>query len=193
MFKRSLVVILCGLSISLSACAIQPNPAGKPLPMITFQHLQKLPISVGMLKTSSEATGVSEAFIISPHDAMRDYMHARFVPKGFSGELQAVIEQADVQHSYEASGSKVGSFLDVGGLDAYAMSIRMRLEYIGEDGGVIHGSVLNAKRVVKVSEHASIAEREKRQLEGAEGLFVDLDEQIRAIVLDQMRLGISLY
>lgn len=172
---------------------MERNPKGQPLPQITFAHLKKIPISVGMLRTLSESQSFSEAFVVSPHDAMHEYMQSRFVPKGFSGELQSVIEQASVEHTYEPAVSKVAGFFDVGGLDVYNMSIRLRLEYIGEDNQVIHGSVLNAKRIVKVSEHASITERETRQLEGAEGLFRDLDEQVRSIVLDQMKLGIPLH
>lgn len=160
------------------------------MPGITFAHIRPIPISVGALRTNSDAESITESFIVSPHEVMEKYLQSRFMPKGFSGTLQAVIEEAQVNHSYEGSGSKVGSFLDVGGLDVYDMSIRVRLEYVGADDQLIQGSVLSARRIMKVSEHASIAERERRQFMGIEAMFGDLDEQVKQIVLKDMQLGI---
>lgn len=182
------LVLLSFIFLASGACSVTPDPAGQPLPMITFAHLQKLPVNVGLVQTKTDVQGYSDVFIVSPYDALRDYMHARFIPKGNRGELLAVIERADVKHSHETARNSVGSALGIGGLDVYEMSIRLRLDHMGAGGGVLQGSILSATRVVKVSEHASIAERERRQFEGAEGLFQDLDAQIQAIVLDEMNL-----
>ena len=181
---------LCSVTLLSAGCAMERNPEGQPLPAITFAHLQKIPINVGMLQTMSEAQGISEAFIVSPQQAMHEYIQSRFVAMGVTGKLQAIIERADVKHSYEAATSKVGSYLEVGGLDVYDMSIKIRLEHVGADNQVKQSAVLNAERLVKVSEHASIADRERRQFQAAEAMFHDIDEQVRKIVLDDMRLGV---
>ncbi len=191
MFKQALRYSLILSALALPACSSLPKPEGKPLPAITFEHIQKLPISVGSLRTHSESEAISESFVVSPHNVMSEYLHARFVPKGFSGSLQAVIETANIEHSYQPSSNKAGSFLDVGGLDVYSMTVKIRLEYIGQDEKLIKGSVLTGGRIVKVSEHASIAERERRQFEGMELLFKDLDEAVKSIVLGDMGLGMA--
>lgn len=179
-------VVLC-----LGACSSTPRPEGKPLPLLTFAHLDPVAVDVGALKTQNEEDPVSESFVVSPYRAIEDYLHSRFTPKGFRGVLHAFIEEASVVHSYEPSQNKLGEFLDVAGQDVYDMTITLRLENLGEDERVAYGTVLTVRRLVRVSEHASIAERERRQLQGLEFLFKDIDSEVLRIVLSDMRLGMA--
>ena len=169
-----------------------PSPEGKPLPSMTFEHVRSIPLRVGMLKTL-EAEGVksSDSFTVSPHAALEQYLHARFVPKGFDGTLQATIEDASVRHTYEPSTDTVKNYLNLDGRDVYDMTILLRLEHHDRDGTLSYGTVITVRRLVKVSEHASIAQRERAQYEGMEELFKDLDRETLRVVLADMGLGLG--
>lgn len=173
--------------LSLAACS--SVPAGKPLRTLTFAHLQPIPINVGEIKTHNATEEIPGVFVISPYTAIQDYLHARFAPGGYDGTLEGVIEDAAVVHSYEQSTSGTGRFLNVGGFDVYDMNVNLRLSHLDRSGGMIMSTTINARRVVKVSEHASIAEREKRQFEGMKSLFTDLDNAVQHAVLGEMGLG----
>lgn len=185
-FKASKTLFICLVCFVLSACA---GTGGKPLPVMTFSHLEPISISVGAVRSASEEQGIAEAFVVSPSRALEEYIHARFLPAGFAGLLQATTEEASIAHSYEPSDSRVGQALDVNGWDVYDMVIKVRLEHLDDHGDVLYGTVLTARRVIKVTEHSSVAERERRQFEAVEALFQDLDKQIMRIVLEDMRLA----
>ena len=204
---RFILLFLVASLAVLGGCETAMHTAGKPLPVMTFDHLQPISIRAGMLKTHDEDDGyISESFVVSPHQALREYLHARFQPNGFDGTLQATIEDASLRHSYESSPSNVNKYLKVGGVDVYDMTVLLKLEHLGKtgkgvvnkgavnknmDGKLEYGTILTVRRIVNVSEHASIAERERAQYEAMEGLFKDLDREVLRIVLGDMGLGLA--
>jgi hypothetical protein len=172
----------------LTACA--SGPAGKPLAQMTFAHLQQIPVNVGALKSHTEKSDFdSESFVVSPYDSIEEYLRTRFAPAGKQGTLEVMIEDASITHSYQGSANKVGKWMDVAGFDVYDMVVKVRLQHLDDSGQALYNTVLTGKRIVRVSEHSSIAEREKRQLEAMEALFADLDREILRIVLNDMKLG----
>jgi hypothetical protein len=183
-------ILLCGV-VLLSACETSYHADGAPQPKITFSHLQAIPLSVGMLNTEDAKDAfITESFVVSPYAALREYLPTRFRPNGFNGSLKATIEDASIRHRFETSDEKFNKMLNVGGIDTYDMTILLRLEHIGNDKNLKYGTILTVRRVVRVSEHASIVERERAQLRTMDALFSDLDREILRVVLSDMKLGL---
>jgi hypothetical protein len=169
-------------------CTSTQGAAGNAMPGLTFSHLKTIPISVGAIKTNESESPFSESFVASPYQAFDDYIHARFAPSGFAGFLSAKVEAATISHSYQAANSDVGRFFNVAGMDVYDMTLKVRLEHLNMDGQMVRGDVLTARRIVRVSEHTSIADREKAQLDALEAMFSDLDSEVLRVVLADMDL-----
>jgi hypothetical protein len=189
LFSRNFLIAFAAVLICLTGCSTS-HPAGKPLAQMTFDHLQQIPINVGALKSHTEnGDFASESFVASPYDAIESYLRTRFAPAGSHGTLEATIEDASITHSYEPSKNRAAKWMDVAGNDAYDMVVKVRLTHRDTSGQTLYSSVLTGRRIVRVNEHSSIAEREKRQLEAMETMFADLDREILRIVLKDMNLG----
>jgi hypothetical protein len=185
---RSIICFLVCF-VMLSACASQPRPEGKPIPVMTFAHLTPLELSVSAVKTASANIVQDDVFPISPYDKLQKYVAARFVPRGTQGTLSFNIESATVTHSYEPSVGAVTGFFKVGGNDVYDMRLQVRMEHLGVTNNLLDGHAITVRRIVRISEHASIAQREERQMQGVEGLFKSFDEEVTRIVLTEMNMG----
>ncbi|MGB4106253.1 MAG: hypothetical protein WBK55_00475 [Alphaproteobacteria bacterium] len=170
----------------LAACAAGE---GLPQPDITFDHLQRLPVDVANIETDVRAGNVADGFVVSPSAAAERYLSSRFNAVGGSGTLRAVMEEITVRHVYNASKGKVTGYLNVAGHDVYDVKLVLRLEHVSPSGTVLYGNTMKAQRTMNITEHASVAEREKHQLEGMEKLFAELDQQVVRVVLTDMRLG----
>ncbi len=97
-------------------------------------------------------------------------------------------ERTDVTRRFEKAGNSAADYMNIGGQDVYDVKVKIRLEHVSERGNVLYGNTISARRVMKISEHTSIAERERHQLEGLEALFADLDRQVTKTVVQDMGL-----
>ena len=89
----------------------------------------------------------------------------------------------------ENSPNAAADFFGLGGFDVYDVKVVLRLEHRNDAGDLIYGTVVNAHRGIKVSEHASIAERERVQFEGLEQLFLMLDGHVNKVLIKDMGLS----
>ncbi len=174
---------------ALSVLAACSTGEGLPQADITFQHLQPMPVNVRNVETGVQPGNEANGFVISPTTASERYLSSRFRAAGGQGTLRARMEEVTVRHVYAPAKGKVAGYLNVGGHDVYDVKVVLRLEHAGESGAVLYGNTLKAQRTMNITEHASIAEREKFQMEGLEKLFADLDRQVVRVVLTDMRLG----
>lgn len=175
--------------LGLPGCMSTPSPEGKPLPQMTFAHVEPLPVNVAAVEVAGQPDPYFEAdFVVSPYNAARNYLGRRFRAGGYDGTLRLAVQSAKVTRSYAKSTQPVAGFLEVGGHDVYQVEMVIRLEHIGPSGHVLYGKTLTAKRAMNITEHASIAERERHQLESMEAMFSDLDPEVRRIVFEEMRL-----
>lgn len=175
----------------LGACSSAPQATA--LPGLTFAHLQPLALNVSVVDIRDDSKPLKaqdESFVIAPGEALETYIQRRFAAAGPANKLEAIIEEADVTHAYKPSPNSAGKFFEVAGIDEYDVKVRLRLEH--DDGAPqpLYSNTLTVHRMIRVSEHASVAEREKRQMEGLEILFQDLDREAQRIVLQDMRLGL---
>jgi hypothetical protein len=186
-FFRALCV---SFVLVIAACASAPD--GKPMPDLTFEQISPSSINVAAVKVTNEATSPpSDPFVVAPENATAQYLARRFTAAGAQGVLNAVIEEARVRHLIKDSQNSAAKFLNVAKFDEYEIEVRIRFEHLEtEFSNPLYKNTINAKRIVRVTEHASVAEREKRQLEALEILFKEIDGAATRIVLGDMRLGV---
>ena len=186
MMKRQLRLSACVLTL-LSGCA-SDSGGGMPLPQMTFAQVRPMAVNVQGINVRAAESDAAYDFAIDPAEAARQYVDRRFVAAGPSGTLDVSIETATVTKKHEEASNKVASFLNVAGMDSYEIALGLRFEHIENGGRLAYGKLLNARRVVHIQEHASIAERERLQLEAMENLFADMDKEVRILVLEDRTL-----
>ncbi len=183
------------LAFALCACASNPHPKGKPLPLLTFEHIKPLGLSVdsveieNLYKTSAHPADISQEYIMVPGTAVERYLKARFQPIGGQGKLKAVIEEASVFYFDSPSQNSLGRWLNVAGTEEYSLTLKLHLMHRDDPTYREQGKVITATRRVRISEHVSLADREQRQLEGLEAMLDDLDAAVTRTVLDDFSLG----
>lgn len=189
-FKMPKFVLLLVFMAGLSACTTSIGREGKPMPVLTFENLQPLAINVRSMNVQSGEPRTYQNFVVSPSFALENYLQQRFTAQGMNDALRVIVEDASVEIGHQDSDKGVARYMGVAGFDVFDVNIKLRLEHVDHTGHIFYGTTLSARRVIKVSEHASITEREKHQLEGMEEMFRQLDDGVQKIVLQDMRLGL---
>lgn len=178
----SALVLLASCSSSIS---------GKAPPDVTFQDTRpvNLPVSDLVIEEGPSAQAASNATSFSvPFEEKVDlYLRHKLHSVGGEKRLRVVIEDSSVKERFEPSANKVAGFLDMAGFDVYDISLILNVGAEDNFGG--HKGVrLKLARTIKVSEHASIAERELKQTEGVTALFKELDTNLTRITLQELDL-----
>jgi hypothetical protein len=188
MKKHSFLTLMLASAMILPvACA--GNPAGKPVAQMTFANYTSLPLAVAAVNIETRPAGTMEGnFIMDPQIAAQNYLRARLSAQGGEGSLRAVIEEASVRKGTRESSDRVAQFLNVGGQDVFSVLLKVRFEHVGSAGNVITGKVLTARRLLHISEHASVSDREEYMLEGLEAMFSDLDREVQVLMMHDMRI-----
>lgn len=160
-----------------------PSPEGKPLADVTFAHLQPLQLNLSAINHIDVATTKNDKspqhFYVSIRDLFKDYSSTRFKAnnKGIP-ELNIILEAVDVIYQQKESDNKLANYIGVARMDEYVISLKLNLSLMNNTSGALKGRHLNLQRIISISEHVSIAERERRQMQGVEAMFVDLDQAI---------------
>ena len=187
--RLSQMRIMFFAAILLAGCS---GGDGKPLAQMTFAHLQPMPIYVASYDVLSNANfdknNLPEGFVANPEDIIMDYLNHRFVPSGTNGKIIASIEKISVKHNLIASESKVGEFLGVDKRDEYDIEASVKLRLVGLESASVQEVSMKAQRQLLVSEHVSIVEREREQMEAIDHLVDDLDEAIQKAMRDHFHV-----
>ncbi len=169
--------------ICLASCTSINAPEGKPLPNMTFSHMERLSLDVGsVVREQGEVSAlqaVRDAFAVRPEDVFENYVAHRFLPKpGFGNAQLRLVYDIHITQDYERSEYKAASWAGVGGRDAYILQLSLLI--VGQDlprFATVQTS-LNVTQKVSISQHASISERELKQFEAFETLMAQLDREL---------------
>lgn len=188
MLKFRVVSLL--MVLVLMACA-SGHETGKPLPSMTFQHITpiRLPVSDVVVEDMSTASSNARTqyFTVPYETVLQNYVQRKFQAVGGNKVLRVVVEQISVDESFEESQNRVAGFFDVAGFEVY--DVKLGLNVVVKDPyGSENGVRVQAERKIKISEHASVAERERRQMEGLEAMFKDLDASMTRIAYQDLGL-----
>ncbi len=190
--KKRIALLCLSLSvIAVGACTSHPSPEGKPMPGMTFNHLGPMKLKVAEV-LHAESMAANNAFPIDfsvpLDDYLKLYINRRFQPFGGTETLTITAEDVQVVHTLKDSESGMANFIGVAKVDSYAVTVVINMSLEDKHTGSLRGRRFTAKRVINVSEHASIAEREKRQMEGIEALFANIDASALEILKNQYDL-----
>ena len=191
MLRIKTAMILSSVLV-LGACASMPNPEGKPMADITFGHLSPVSLEVSDIVrngiTQDQLDRVPQSFTVPIDDLTNAYIKRRLKAVGGSERLTLTVEDLSVRYEQKRSDSTVADFLGVAKTDSYAITLTMNLMLQNESNGAMRGRKFTARRVINISEHKSVAEREQHQLEGVEALFMDVDSAVLDILQHQFGL-----
>lgn len=182
---KKLLLLSC---VALAACSSNPISGVGPADL-TFQHVRPVNLPVSDLSVERAAPSQSNApgFVVPFEDKIEPYFRKKVQTVGGEKRMKVIIEESYVKESFEPSPNKVAGFLDVAGFDVYNLSLILNVR--SEDNFGAHKGVrLKLARTIKVSEHASVAERETKQTEGVEALFRELDVNMTRIALQELDL-----
>ena len=165
-FKR---LVIAAVFLVVGCTHVTPH-SGMPTPTQTFYHV--IPIAVNAEKTDviiNPMQSVSN-FNFALDDMTQAYFSRKLNAIGGHDVLAVTLEKCLVTHSEDKTG-----ILGIGGNDVYHITMRIRLAYKNDVGYTVTGKVLTINRTITVTKHASIAMRERAQLEGVEAMFRTLD------------------
>lgn len=182
----SLLVVL----VTLTGCASN-NSGGMPLSDITFSHLGPMPLRVSEV-VKRDAIGqkrnISSDFSIPVDAILESYLSERLRAVGGVETLFVELEQLSVTHNTKDSDNKVAGFMGVAKVDSYAVMASFNLVLENQGNGAIRGKRFKVSRIINVSEHVSVVEREKRQQEGITEMFRDIDMMMMQILKNEFML-----
>ena len=191
MFNKKSVLIFSSLCV-LGACSSMPSPEGKPMADLTFGHLSPVMLQVSDIIrneiTQDQLDRIPQNFTVPVDDLANAYIQRRLQAAGGPEKLSVTIDDLSVRYEQKDSDSAVAEFLGVAKIDSYAVTITMDLMLENERNGAVRGRKFTARRVINISEHVSVAERERKQLEGVEAMFVDIDRSVLDILQHQFGL-----
>lgn len=170
---------------------------GKPVAQMTFEHLQPSPVYVASYEVVNNAkfypSNLPQGFVANPEKVVLDYLGRRFSAAGSQGKLVASLENVSVLHEMRASENKVGEFLGVAKKDHYQIQVAVKIKALGLEGYDSREMTLKAQRVLEVSEHVTLAERESHQMTAIDNLIDDLDASIQKVLAYDFRIMQPIY
>lgn len=182
------------LSICLfSACSHNAQPAGKPLPQMTYAHLNAYSIHGGAVRiqqsfvADEQTKKLASEFPIAPDRLIQKYANKRFVTSGTTGMLEKLV--FDIQNAslkkVEDEANLVG-FLSGSAEDVYQLTVLIAMTPVRADGQRAAPFTVHLQRQIGISQNASLAEREFRQFEMLENAITEIDNAVTNLVQNQM-------
>ena len=185
-------MMLAFSALILSACTSMPSPEGKPLAHMTFGHLPTVPLQVSDIIREPIApdiySAIPEGFTVPVDDLTAAYLDHRFKAIGGPEVLNISIEQLSVTYDEKTSENAVAAFFNVAKIESYDIHLAMDLTLTNKESGAVRGRKFTVRRGINITEHASIADREKRQLQGVEAMFADIDQAVLDILQNHFGL-----
>lgn len=193
--KRPLknALLVCAAALALGACETDTS-AGKPPPALVFDHLQYYPVQVGTVDVinsygqSKNPADYSMRFAAPPDETLANYLRARFKPQGGQGGLVFDIQEASVFVFHAPSDIGMIKWMDMGGYDEYSMTVKLRMRAENVPGFYAETKDFTARRRVKISQHASIADRERDQFQAIDLMLKDIDAAVFRALREEFHL-----
>jgi hypothetical protein len=182
-FKYLVLPFVFSASFTLLGCA---NESGKVMTEMSFNHLQPYPLYVASYEIfttpQTDTLQLPEGFVANPVTIAHDYFTNRFHATGTQGKMSVVIDNATIKHSIENSQNTVGAFIGVDHYDVYDITMLIKLDIFDVKGYQKQENKIRVNRSVSISEHVSLAERERLQMQALDELMDDVDDGVKNIL-----------
>ncbi len=205
---RILTVLFSIVSIAIiSSCTSSYYPQAKPLPEITFEHMDKVSLLVSKIdyKDYSDSSSVSsfsepkEALVASREynlakkikDHMAEYVSSRFSTDGDRGELRILLQELNVDKKFIESDSKLKRYLDIGKIEKIDVTMKIVLQHVDDWGRELKGSVLTIRRYSSFDASLSLVEREREMFAILDNLMRDMDKAVVNSVTNSLKISMN--
>lgn len=181
--------MFCACIVGLAGCA---DTTQKAVPNLSFDHTRPVSLHVGEYTVEpapAYAYGLPAGFVTDPAKKIEEFFRTRFNTDGAQGRFVVSITNVEVRENTQASENVVGQFLNVDKRDRYTIEATLRVMAYGIDGFRLQTVDVKAQQMVEMSEHVSLGERERLQMEAVHDLISGLDKQVQKIVSEQFRIA----
>jgi len=181
------------MTILLSSCT-SFYPESKPLPQITMEHMEKIPVNVSNVEFidysndfSLELTPMVNDAVVANSDYglegklrrnIKDYAHKRFAAASHKDALHLILKDIVIERDFIESDNKIKKYIEIGKKENITVTLKIWLRNISEDGFEKRGSELSIRRYVTFTSSASLAERDQYMFNLLDGLLRDLDKAV---------------
>ena len=177
----------------LMGCSHNPQPLGKPLPKLSYAHLNPMAVHGGTVRIqqSFRPTQVQQEtlnqFALTPAEVLKSYANKRFLRSRDTGHAEKLV--FDVQ---DASVTKVSDEENLIGLlsgkgeDIFIVDVLIHMTPVRNDGHRAAPFKVAHKQKLSLPQNISVAEREFRQFEAIEKMMNSIDKKIIEMVQYEM-------
>lgn len=177
------------VALILNGCA---SYKGDPLAQMTFDHVKPFSLYVASYEPINIHEGVRqrlpEGFVTNPIDLIYDYLGSRFEAVGNQGKLKIEISSVTINYSVAESSNSVGSLIGLGKRDHYHVKANVDIIGLGIGHSEFKKQSLVLSRNIYISEHVSLVERERLQMQALDSMIDDLDIALRRVLKDQFNV-----
>ena len=181
-----------GLLFAVIGCTHNPQPLGKPLPTLTYDHLNSYSIHGGSVRVQQSfrpdeaMQALAAEFPIEPEKLVQRYANKRFVT-GMDNPHKLVFDIQNAALSKLSDKENMVSFLAGSAEDVYVLDIFIAMTPVRADGQRAAPFTVKVQRQLIMSQNISLAEREFRQFEMLEQAMFDVDQVVSDMVVNKMR------
>jgi len=179
--------------IILMGCSHNPQPLGKPLPKLTYAHLNPMAVHSGTVRIQQsfrptrKQQDTLNQFALAPSEVLKNYANKRFLRSRDTGHEEKLI--FDVQ---DASVIKVSDeeslvgFLSGDAEDVFVIDVLIHMTPVRNDGQRAAPFKVAHKQQLSLSQNISLAERQFRQFEAIEKMMSAIDKRIIEMIQYEM-------
>ena len=177
--------------LCLGACTHNPQPLGKPLPDLTYEHLNPYkPYGGGVSITQSfqadkKTQEAVKEFPMRPEDLLQKYAHSRF--DRYQRPIRLIFDVQKVALTKKSDADNIVGFLSGAAENSYLLDISIALTPVDQGVVVSDPYTIDLKRELFLPQRLSIAEREFRQFEFLEKAMTDIDKVVTQFYNTRMR------
>lgn len=171
------------LSLAVTGCA---NNDGKVLTELSFNHIQPYPLYVASYEVfttpNTDSLKIPDGFVANPVKIANDYFTNRFNSTGSRGKLSVLIDSANIEHKIEQSSNKIGAYMGVDRYDTYDISMIIKMVVFDVSEFEKKESSIRVNRSISISEHETLAEKERLQMDAMDKLMDDVDLGVKNVL-----------
>lgn len=175
----------------VGACTHNPQPMGKPLPQLTYEHLNAYrPYGGGVevrqsFQPDAQAAKTIREFPVAPDELLQRYASQRFDQYERPIKMLFDIQKASITKKSDAE-NLVG-FLSGASENSYLLDIYIMMSPVRANGALSKPFTISLQRTLNLPQRLSLAEKEFRQFEFLEQAMNDVDHVVTEFVTQKMR------
>ena len=198
-----LLLVFCSFLLvspfAVTGCSSTAGLHGKPLPDMTFEHVEPLPLKVATVEVinkyspGGDEQDVSASLPTPPDIALRRYAERRLQNDDVAGALKFVIEDAYVHHKEIVPEKGIMSWMKSEAKDIYNVVMKIRMYSLDAQGLQSDHSILTFRRSITIPQSYSLSEKEYEQFKFIEDMVAEVDGVVTSTLMHKLNLVSDAY